>query len=69
MRLLAAHAASAAPRLAQYAACRQVLAAELNAEPSAATTALYEQLKATSRPTLCRRDRRPHPVPQSAAPA
>jgi DNA-binding SARP family transcriptional activator len=30
--------------LAQYAACRKVLAEELNAEPSAETTALYEQL-------------------------
>jgi predicted ATPase/DNA-binding SARP family transcriptional activator/Tfp pilus assembly protein PilF len=43
MRLLAARGDRSAA-LAQYAACRQVLAAELNAEPSAATTALYEQL-------------------------
>ncbi len=32
--------------LGQYATCRKVLAEELNAEPSAATTALYEHLKA-----------------------
>jgi predicted ATPase/DNA-binding SARP family transcriptional activator len=45
MRLLAARGDRSAA-LAQYAACRQVLAAELNAEPSAAMTALYEHLKA-----------------------
>ena len=45
MRLLAARGDRSAA-LAQYAACRQVLAEELNAEPSAATTALYEHLKA-----------------------
>lgn len=32
--------------LAQYAACRRVLAAELGAEPDAATSALYERIRA-----------------------
>lgn len=45
MRLLAARGDRSAA-LAQYAVCRKVLAEELNAEPSAATTALYEHLKA-----------------------
>jgi predicted ATPase/DNA-binding SARP family transcriptional activator len=45
MRLLAARG-DRSGALAQYAACRKVLAEELNAEPSAATTALYGHLKA-----------------------
>jgi predicted ATPase/DNA-binding SARP family transcriptional activator/Tfp pilus assembly protein PilF len=49
MRLLAVSGDRNAA-LAQYAACRKVLAEELNAEPSAETTALYEQLKTPALP-------------------
>src|SRR5436190_242902 len=44
MRLLAVTGQRSAA-LAQYEACRRALAQELNAEPSAETTALYEFLK------------------------
>lgn len=38
--------------LHQYAACRQVLAAELGVEPAAETTALYEQIRTQGSPSL-----------------
>ena len=44
MRLLAGEGQISAA-LAQYETCRQVLAAELGAEPSDETTALYEQIR------------------------
>ena len=44
IRLLAQQGQRAAA-LAQYQRCRQVLAEELGAEPDAATTALYEQIR------------------------
>src|SRR5436189_2068452 len=45
MRLLALTGQRSAA-LAQYETCRQVLAEELDAEPDAETTALYERLRA-----------------------
>lgn len=42
--------------LAQYETCRRILAEELDAEPSAETTALYERLKTSQKPV-------PHNLP------
>jgi predicted ATPase/DNA-binding SARP family transcriptional activator len=49
MRLLARSDQRSAA-LAQYAACRKALAEELNAEPGAETTALYDRLRAGALP-------------------
>jgi predicted ATPase/DNA-binding SARP family transcriptional activator/tetratricopeptide (TPR) repeat protein len=51
MRLLAQTGQRSAA-LAQYATCRAVLAADLQAAPDAATTALYERLRAADAPAF-----------------
>jgi predicted ATPase/DNA-binding SARP family transcriptional activator/Tfp pilus assembly protein PilF len=65
MRLLAVRGDRSAA-LAQYAACRKALAEELNAEPSAETTALYAQLQTAGAVPLPGAP--PAPLPRSPTP-
>ena len=56
MMILLARNGQRSAALAQYEACRRILAEELGVEPAAETTALYERLKRTQQPA-------PHDLP------
>lgn len=61
MMLLLARSGQRSAALAQYETCRQVLAEELDVEPTPETTALYERIKAAVAP-------RPHNLPSPPTP-
>jgi predicted ATPase/DNA-binding SARP family transcriptional activator len=61
--LLLARSGQRGAALAQYEACRQVLAGELGVEPAQETVALYERLRATARRQERRRNIPSPPTP------